>query len=149
MPTDSIALAPSAIPSIAGSGLVTAGPRRLLRIEGALMLLLALWGYRALSGGWAFFAACFLVPDLSLLGYLAGSKLGAAVYNAGHSLLGPAILTGLALYIAPAPLLLRCALIWAAHIGFDRALGYGLKYPGSFFDTHLGRVGRDRATPGS
>jgi hypothetical protein len=33
------------------------------------------------------------------------------------------------------------ALIWLAHIGFDRALGYGLKYKAGFGFTHLGRIG--------
>jgi hypothetical protein len=36
----------------------------------------------------------------------------------------------------------RVALIWAAHIGMDRALGYGLKETSGFTRTHLGRVGK-------
>jgi hypothetical protein len=41
------------------------------------------------------------------------------------------------------PLTLSIALIWLAHIGIDRALGYGLKYVAGFGFTHLGRIGKD------
>jgi len=100
------------------------------------MLVVAVFAYRMLGGDWAVFAGLFLVPDLSLLGYLARPRIGAAVYNAGHSLIGPAVL-------APfAPLL---ALVWVAHLGFDRALGYGLKYGSGFAMTHLGILGRSAA----
>lgn len=124
------------------SHFVSAGPRLMLRLEGGVMLLAAVLGYRALGGSWGFFAAVFLVPDLSMLGYLAGPRVGAFLYNAGHSLLGPAVLAGIALLTAPLSTAMLLAVIWVAHIGFDRALGYGLKYSSSFFDTHLGRVGR-------
>ena len=67
---------------------------------------------------------------------------GAVVYNAAHSLVGPIALAiaGLLLPSLPA---LALALIWVAHIGFDRLLGYGLKYAAGFGFTHLGRIGRD------
>ena len=80
-----------------------------------------------------------LVPDLAMLAYAAGPRLGAACYNAAHSLIGPAALAALGVWAAqPTPLSL--ALIWAAHIGIDRMLGYGLKYASGFRATHLGRV---------
>ena len=87
------------------------------------------------------FAGLSLVPDLSMLGYLGGPRLGAACYNAGHSYLGPAVLAALAV-AASMPMLLSIACIWLAHIGFDRMLGYGLTYATSFGETHLGRRGR-------
>lgn len=119
---------------------VAGGVRLTLRAEGLAILAaaVALFAHAGYSGG--LFAALFLVPDLSLLGYLAGSRAGATIYNAAHSLLGPVSL-GIAAVLA-APAALPYALIWAAHVGFDRALGYGLKYGTAFGHTHLGRIGR-------
>jgi hypothetical protein len=112
-----------------------------LRLEGLLVLLLAAYAYRDLGGSWVLFGALFFVPDVSFAGYLAGPRAGAAVYNAAHSYAGP-LLCALALFLAAATARLPLVLIWAAHVGFDRALGYGLKYPTAFQDTHLGRIGR-------
>lgn len=81
----------------------------------------------------------FLAPDLSLLGYLAGRRAGAATYNAVHTELWPIILAAAGV-LADAPVLTQVGLIWLAHIGIDRLLGYGLKYPTAFKDTHLGRA---------
>jgi hypothetical protein len=86
-----------------------------------------------------------LAPDLSFLGYLACPKIGAIIYNAAHSYLVPMTLMTAGFGFAP-PLLVSVAMIWLAHIGFDRALGYGLKYSTGFGFTHLGRIGR--AAPG-
>ncbi|QWG25520.1 DUF4260 domain-containing protein [Bradyrhizobium sediminis] len=132
---------------IAGEGATGAaigGARTLLRLEGlalfaGMTLLYAIW-----EGSWWVYALLFLAPDLSFAGYLAGPRIGAAVYNAAHSYLAPMALmtTGLAL---PSPLTLSLAMIWLAHIGIDRALGYGLKYSTGFGFTHLGRIGKDAA----
>jgi len=122
------------------AGAVSGAPLALLRLEGAAMLLAASFAYSRLGAGWALFGWLFLAPDLSMLGYLGGRRLGAACYNAGHSYLGPAALAVLGVG-ASIPLLLGIACIWLAHIGFDRLLGYGLKYTSSFGATHLGRRG--------
>lgn len=124
-------------------GFVTAAPAAVLRIEGALVLAAACAGYSRVDGGWGLFALLFLTPDLSMLGYLAGRKVGAVAYNIGHSYILPAFIgaTGIALV---QPILVSLALIWVAHIGFDRMLGYGLKYPTAFGHTHLGVVGKLR-----
>ncbi|MBX3276122.1 MAG: DUF4260 domain-containing protein [Sandaracinaceae bacterium] len=135
-------------PSIEPTGAVRGAPRVLLRLEGAAVLVAASLAYAALGGSWGWFAALFLVPDLSMLGYLAGPRVGAALYDAGHSTLGPAILGALA-YATGASALGLVALVWVAHVGFDRALGYGLKYATSFADTHLGRLGVGRARAAS
>ena len=127
------------------TGAVTDGVRTLLRLEGltlfaGMTLLYAVW-----DGSWWVCAILFLAPDLSFLGYLAGPRLGAIVYNAAHSYMAPMALmtTGFAL---SSPLVLSIAMIWLAHIGIDRALGYGLKYSAGFGFTHLGRIGRDATT---
>lgn len=115
-------------------------PRLLLRIEGLVVLLLSLHFYNELDGSWLWFLLLFLVPDLSFLGYLAGSMTGAMVYNIAHTYISPAILAALG-FMLEQPELYPLALIWTAHIGLDRLIGYGLKYPTGFRDTHLGKIG--------
>jgi hypothetical protein len=129
---------------LADTHAVTGAPRVVLRLEGALVLLAATAAYAHLGVGWKLFAALFLVPDLSMLGYLLGRRVGAAAYNTGHSYIGPALLAAAALWAGHAALL-PVALIWIAHIGFDRMLGYGLKYGSTFGATHLGSLGRRAA----
>jgi hypothetical protein len=123
------------------SGAVDGAPRTVLRLEGAVALAAAVAAYGHTGHGWIFFALWFLVPDLSMLGYLAGPRLGAAAYNIGHSYLSPALFWALAQVVFPA-VATPLALVWAAHIGFDRMLGYGLKHAAGFRATHLGMVGR-------
>lgn len=123
------------------AGAVTGGVNILLRLEGltlflGMILLYAVWG-----GSWLLFAVLFLVPDLSFLAYLADAKTGAVVYNAAHSYLAPVALMTSGFAIGD-PLTLSIAMIWLAHIGIDRALGYGLKYADGFGYTHLGRIGK-------
>jgi hypothetical protein len=123
------------------TGAASGAPRMLLRLEGAAALAGASLAYSTIDGRWGVFAVLFLLPDLSMLGYLAGRRVGAACYNAAHSYLGPALLAALGTMMSmPTPLFVAC--IWAAHVGFDRLLGYGLKYGTSFGDTHLGLRGR-------
>ena len=90
---------------------------------------------------WPAFALFFLAPDLAMLAYLFGPRAGALGYNLAHTY-AFALLLALAGFFAGVPIAAAGGLIWAAHIGFDRALGYGLKYPTGFGDTHLGRAGR-------
>ncbi|HEX7915777.1 DUF4260 domain-containing protein [Rudaea sp.] len=134
----------SATPAAGASG----GVRLLLRLEGLAAFLIALALYHQTEYGWGMFALCFLAPDLSFLGYLAGDRVGAIAYNAAHSYLGAVAVLVASAYFA-APLLFAAGLIWCAHIGFDRALGYGLKYAAGFGHTHLGRIGRRARTTSS
>ena len=95
--------------------------------------------YREVGASWGLFAALFLAPDLLMAGYFFGKKFGAHLYNAGHTYAAPFLLW-LVGYCTHQPSLFPLCLIWAAHIGFDRRLGYGLKYDTGFKDTHLSRV---------
>lgn len=130
------ATSPSFVALPARPGAVLGAPRALLRLEGATLLALAIAAFGHLGHGWGLFAAMFFAPDLAMLGYLAGARAGAAAYNATHTLLGPAALAALA-HATHHSHLGALALIWAAHIGFDRLLGYGLKYESAFGHTHL------------
>ncbi len=111
-------------------------PRALLRLEGAAMLSVAVALYGVHGGNWGLFALLLLAPDLSMLGYRGGATVGAAWYNAAHTELVPVALGAVGL-AGGHPAVFLVALIWGAHIGLDRALGYGLKYPDGFTATHL------------
>ena len=112
-----------------------------LRLEGFVAFAGAVTAYWFLGGNWWVFALLLLAPDLSFLGYSAGAKTGARIYNLAHTYTLPAILGAIG-WFGGVPLLVELALIWVAHIGMDRALGYGLKYPGYDHQTHLGPIGK-------
>lgn len=116
----------------------------LLRVEGLFILAASVLAYAKFGSGWSTFALFFLAPDLSLAGYLAGPKIGAVAYNLAHSLVGAVGVLAAGIVLS-APLAITAGIIWLAHIGFDRALGYGLKYSAGFKFTHLGTIGRKRA----
>jgi hypothetical protein len=117
-------------------------PTRILRIEGAVALTAAVlvWAHAGV-GSWLVFALAFVVPDISMIGYVKGPRVGAFAYNMAHTYAAPALLAVLGLSGAPSAVW-RFAVVWVAHIGFDRLLGYGLKHPTGFGDTHLGVLGR-------
>jgi hypothetical protein len=114
-------------------------PKILLHGEGLAGLAVAVAIYSQYGGSWWLFAALLFAPDLSMLGYLAGTRVGAVAYNALHTWILPAVLVGIG-HFADVRLLVLLGLILAAHIGLDRSIGYGLKYPDAFKETHLGRV---------
>jgi hypothetical protein len=114
---------------------VTGAPRIWLRLEGTMVLLSAVILYALGGYSWIWFAACFLLPDVAFIGYAFGPRVGAAIYNCLHSYVVPLAVAMLLLTLQK-PMWLP--IVWMAHIGFDRSLGYGLKYPTAFGDTHLG-----------
>jgi hypothetical protein len=113
----------------------------ILRVESLAIFVggVALW--LAMNGNPLWLLPLLLAPDLSMLGYLGGPRLGAVTYNAVHNLVVAVLLLAIGWFAAIAPLALAGALI-GAHVGMDRSLGYGLKLPTDFRDTHLGRIGR-------
>ncbi|MCG6207927.1 DUF4260 domain-containing protein [Rhodopseudomonas sp. HC1] len=125
-------------------GAVTGGMSSLLRAEGAALFFGTTLFYIISDSPWELYALLFFAPDLGFLGYLAGPRVGALVYNALHTTIAPLLLAMGGILILW-PTAGTIALIWLAHIGFDRMLGYGLKYGSSFHDTHLGRIGRRKA----
>src|SRR5215469_6354704 len=114
-------------------------PGVLLRVEGAFAFGVSILLYSESNTSWILFAVLFFSPDLFMLGYLVNTRIGAAVYNVVHTLFTPGILIVIAMFTSRQQVL-PFAFIWTAHIGFDRMLGYGLKYPTRFKDTHLQHV---------
>ena len=122
-------------------GSVSGGVRLLLRLEGLAALAVSVTLYARAGFSWPVFALFLLAPDLSMLGYLASPRIGSALYDIVHIYV-TALALALAGFLGNLPALTAAGLILIAHIGLDRALGYGLKYSTAFGDTHLGRVGR-------
>ena len=119
-------------------------PNYILRAEGFLALLLGAVIYHKLGFDWSTYFWFFFLPDISFLGYLVSPKFGSYSYNFAHSYVVPAVLLAVGLVLDQSALL-HVALIWISHIGFDRALGFGLKYSRSFSYTHLGVIGKIEA----
>lgn len=120
---------------------VTGMPLILLRVEGAAMLAAALYAWHLTGNSWLVFGLLFFTPDLAMLGYLAGPRAGAITYNLVHSYATAALIGALGL-LAGSSIMVAAAIILAGHSGFDRMLGYGLKYPDAFGHTHLGKLGK-------
>jgi hypothetical protein len=112
----------------------------LIRLENLAFAIATLIMFQTVGGNWGLFALLVLTPDLSMLGYLAGSRIGAISYNIFHSWIGPVLLCATAIWVGHW-LTLSIGLVWGFHIGIDRALGYGLKHYTGFKDTHLGQLG--------
>jgi len=113
-----------------------------LKLEYAALLVASLVAYHQFAGNWWLFALLILAPDLSMLGYLAGPRIGAWCYNVAHTWLTAlgVLLVG---WLLASDLTTTVGLILVAHICMDRVMGYGLKHESGFKDTHLGRIGRD------
>lgn len=111
------------------------------RLEGLAIFIAASFVYFSNDLGWIIYILLLFAFDLSMLGYAINSRAGAILYNAIHSLTGPALLVVLYAW-QPAAWVLGLACLWFAHIGMDRALGYGLKLSSGFKHTHLGEIGK-------
>ena len=114
-----------------------------LRVEGLAVLAAGLAGFLFLGLPWWAFLLLLIIPDVSMIGYVRGPRVGAIAYNVAHDLVTGTALAGMGLAIGSVPVAAIGA-IFVAHSGMDRMMGYGLKLPSSFKDTHLGRIGRDR-----
>jgi hypothetical protein len=131
---------PTVNPPSEGSGTVHGTPRLWLRLEGATLFVGTLIAYAKTGRSWWLVAIVVLLPDLFMVGYLGGTRLGALLYNVAHATLVPAVLVGFG-WRQHWPSLVAIGLVWLAHIGLDRLMGYGLKYGDDFHHTHLGWIG--------
>ncbi|RIX49358.1 DUF4260 family protein [Paenibacillus nanensis] len=113
--------------------------RLILKLEGLLVLLACIYAFMEYDFKWIWFIVLLFAPDISMVGYLKGVRVGAVAYNLFHTYL----LSGIMLVIGVVTkmdVFLMIGIIWTAHIGLDRLLGYGLKYKTEFKDTHLNRL---------
>lgn len=118
---------------------VVGRPRLFLQLEGAVLFGASLFLFNSTHQHWWWVPAFLFLPDIFMVGYAKSTRLGALVYNIGHTYLPPACLALYGLH-SQRPFMLSIGLVWLAHIGMDRALGYGLKYDDNFKDTHLGSL---------
>jgi hypothetical protein len=125
------------------TGFVLGTPKVVLRIEGAILFAASIAFFAVQGQSWWLYPALLLVPDVFMLGYVRNTKLGAVIYNIGHSYPAAATLTMLG-FLLSANLLIALGAIWFGHIGWDRMLGYGLKYGTSFKHTHLGDLDKPK-----
>lgn len=110
----------------------------ILRLESFLLLFIATFTYYFINESWWLFFILLFVPDIFMVGYFKNSKIGANIYNIGHTYIAPVLLLVL-FFIFNITILLSISIIWIAHISLDRLLGYGLKLDTGFKDTHLGK----------
>lgn len=128
-------------------------PVRHRRIEGLAVFLFCVAVYFMSGFGWLMFILLFFLPDAGAIGYLKSPRLGGIMYNLTHWYVWPILLVGISYVMTLrgmsgptfTPHLMPIALIWGAHIAFDRMLGWGLKTEESFYHTDMGlkhRIGR-------
>jgi hypothetical protein len=129
-----------------GGGIVQGAVRSWLRLEGLGAFLAGLVLFGVSGGSWLFVIPLVLLPDASVVGYLASPRVGAFTYNLLHTWAPGFIALALGLWLASESIQLVASIL-IVHVGMDRALGYGLKLPSSFQDTHLGRIGRTSRRP--
>ena len=125
-------------------GMTTGAVRSWLRLEGLAAFVIGVALFGASGGNWLLLIPLLLLPDVSAVGFLAGPRIGTFTYNLVHNWVPGIVTLGIGLWLA-SPTIILAAAILIAHVGMDRAVGYGLKLPSSFHDTHLGRMGRSRA----
>lgn len=114
-------------------------PNVMLRLEGTAVLVASVLAYGYLGYNWWVFALLLLWPDLAFIAYAVDKRFGSVVYNVVHSYPLPLLLAGASILFAWS-FGLQFALIWLAHIGMDRTMGYGLKYAGEFKMTHMSNI---------
>ncbi len=118
--------------------------KSILALEEWAIFLFCIFLFDQLPVAWWWFPALILLPDIGMIGYLLSPKIGAFTYNLIHHRVIAALVAVYAIGSGDVRWQLA-AIILFAHISLDRALGYGLKYTDSFFNTHLGLIGKPKA----
>ena len=136
-----IAAAPTSLPT---TGMTTGAVRTWLRLEGLAAFGAGLVLFGLNGGAWLLLVPLLLLPDLAPEQVAGGGQVGTFTYNLIHTWAPGFIVLALGLWLGSAEVQLAAAIL-IAHVGMDRAVGYGLKLPTSFQDTHLGRMGRAKA----
>jgi hypothetical protein len=131
-------------PATAAAGMTTGTVRTWLRLEGLAAFAFGVALFGASGGNWLLLIPLLLLPDISAIGYLVSPRIGSLTYNLIHNWVPGFVALGIGAWLA-SPAVILVAAILIAHVGMDRAAGYGMKLPSSFHDTHLGRMGRSKA----
>ncbi len=111
------------------------------RAEGLAAFAFALYTFNRFELSWGWFIVLLFSIDVFMIGYVFDKKVGAAIYNIGHSYVIPFVLW-IAAWEFESTAVMTLSLVWLAHIGMDRAFGYGLKFNKGFTHTHLGKIGK-------
>jgi hypothetical protein len=117
--------------------------KTLLKLEDVALFVLSLLLFARQPYAWWLYPLLILAPDLGMIGYVFGPRVGATTYNATHHL-GVAVACYAIGTLAGLPVLALIGVVVLGHSSLDRLLGYGLKYGDSFRHTHLGWIGRAR-----
>jgi hypothetical protein len=125
-------------------GMTTGAVRTWLRLEGLAAFVIGLALFGASGGIWLLLVPLLLLPDVSAVGFFASPRIGTFTYNLFHNWVPGIVTLGIGVWL-DSPTVMLAAAILIAHVGMDRVVGYGLKLPNSFHDTHLGRMGRTKA----
>jgi hypothetical protein len=113
----------------------------LLRLEELIQFLISMALLTAFEADWWWYPILFLGPDISMIGYVFNTKIGAFLYNLFHYKGTGLILAAIGVYLQSDPVTLAAISIFG-HACMDRSVGYGLKYFDSFNHTHLGMIGK-------
>ena len=113
--------------------------KHILRFEFVSLFAFSVFLFTLTPYVWWWYPALFLLPDLSMVGYLFNTRIGAFLYNLVHTLTMGIIVYLLGTYLR-SDVVVLAGIILIAHSTFDRFMGYGLKYPDSFKHTHLGNL---------
>ncbi|MDN3722760.1 DUF4260 domain-containing protein [Aequorivita sp. SDUM287046] len=113
-----------------------------LKMEELAQFIFGIFMFSQLDFAWWWFPALLLLPDIGMVGYLINAKIGALIYNIFHHK-AIAIVIGLIGFYSNNQILILIGIILFSHASFDRIFGYGLKYPDSFKNTHLGKIGNN------
>lgn len=115
--------------------------KQTLKLEQIAFFVLGFFLFSQTNYSWWWFLALFFVPDISILGYLVNSKIGAIFYNIFHHYAVAILLYFIGIYFRINELQIIGS-VFFSHSAFDRMLGFGLKYSDDFKNTHLGRIGK-------
>ena len=121
--------------------------KNLLKLEELFMFVITIFLFSRMDFAWWWYPVLLFTPDISMLGYLLGPKLGAYAYNfIHHKALGVSIYAlGI---LGASPALQLAGLILFGHSSMDRVFGYGLKHTDAFQHTHLGMIGKAQQAAG-
>lgn len=118
---------------------VAGKPKLWLRLDGLVLFVATIIFFASTHQHWWLYPALLFVPDIFMIGYLKDSKLGALLYNFGHSYFAPAVVAFWG-WAAKDAAVIAIGVIWLGHVGWDRFFGFGLKYDTRFKYTHLGSL---------